>query len=250
MQIDRYAVAGLLMRPTWAVAALWLASTAAWAFQSREASRDAMLEEVRAMAATSERGGRRLSPRVLDAMRQVPRHEFVPPGLRARAYENRPLPIGDGQTISQPYIVALMTDLLQPRPTDRVLEIGTGSGYQAAILSRLVARVHSLEIVERHARAAAARLQALGYGDVEVRHGDGYAGWPERAPFDAIIVTAGADHVPAPLIAQLKPGGRMVIPVGRGDQELLLIEKRADGSVRRRSVLPVLFVPFTRGGPR
>lgn len=227
-----------------------LSSPAAPIGQSREASREAMLDAVRAMAAAAEPGGRRLSPRVVEAMRQVPRHEFVPPALRARAYENRPLPIGDDQTISQPYIVALMTDLLRPGPADRVLEIGTGSGYQAAILSRLVARVHSIEIIERHARAASARLAALGYGNVEVRHGDGYAGWPERAPFDAIIVTAGADHVPAPLVAQLKPGGRMVIPVGRGDQELLLLEKRADGSVRRRSVLPVAFVPFTRGGPR
>lgn len=235
------------MRSTIAViAALLLAPTAASAVQSREASREAMLDAVRAMAASSEPGGRRLSLQVLDAMRQVPRHEFVPPEVRARAYENRPLPIGDGQTISQPYIVALMTDLLRPRPTDRVLEIGTGSGYQAAVLSRLVARVHSVEIVERHARAASARLRAVGYGNVEVRHGDGYTGWPEHAPFDAIIVTAGADYVPAPLLAQLKPGGRMVIPIGRHDQELLLIEKRADGSVRRRSILPVLFVPFTR----
>lgn len=215
--------------------------------QGYEAEREAMIAVVRSTAAAAGVPGRpHISPAVLDALRSVPRHEFVPPSLRDRAYENRPLPIGEEQTISQPYIVALMTDLLEPRPGHVVLEVGTGSGYQAAVLSRLVGRVHSIEVVEPLARSSAARLARLGYANVEVRHGDGYGGWPERAPFDAIIVTAGADHVPPPLLAQLKPGGRMVIPVGRGDQELLLIEKRADGTVRRRSVLPVSFVPFTR----
>lgn len=221
------------------------------AMQSYEAAREEMVAAIRSMAASAGAPGKsRLSPAVLDAMRQVPRHEFVPPRLRARAYENRPLPIGEGQTISQPYIVALMTDLLAPAPSHKVLEIGTGSGYQAAVLSRLVARVYSIEVIEPLARSSAARLASLGFRNVAVRHGDGYAGWPEQGPFDSIVVTAGATDVPPPLVAQLKPGGRMVIPVGAGDQELLLIEKRADGSVRRRSILPVSFVPFTRARER
>lgn len=221
------------------------------ALQSYEAAREDMAAAIRSMAASAGAPGKsRLSPAVLDAMRQVPRHEFVPPRLRDRAYENRPLPIGEGQTISQPYIVALMTDLLAPEPNQKVLEVGTGSGYQAAVLSRLVERVYSIEVVEPLARSSAERLASLGFRNVAVRHGDGYAGWPEQAPFDSIIVTAGATDVPPPLVAQLKPGGRMVIPVGAGDQDLLLIEKRADGSVRRRSILPVSFVPFTRARGR
>lgn len=216
-------------------------------------ARERMVAEIRSIAATagvSDR--RRLSPAVLDAMGRVPRHRFVPEVLRAAAYADRPLPIGEGQTISQPYIVALMTDLLEPGPGDVMLEVGTGSGYQAAVLSGLVGKVYSIEIVEPLARQAAARLAALGYDNVVVRHGDGYAGWPEAAPFDGIIVTAGADHVPKPLIEQLKPGGRMVIPVGpsTGNQQLLLIEKRPDGSVRRRRLIPVSFVPFTRAEER
>ena len=214
---------------------------------AQAARRDAMVATIRATAAAAGVPEHRtLSPIVLDAMRQVPRHAFVPASLRDRAYEDEPLPIGEEQTISQPYIVALMTHLVRPEPDDRVLEIGTGSGYQAAILSQLVREVRTIEIVEPHARAAAARLASLGYRNVEVRHGDGYAGWPERAPFDAIVVTAGADHVPPALVAQLKPGGRMVIPVGRRRQELLLIEKQVDGQVTRRAILPVSFVPFTR----
>jgi len=214
-------------------------------------ARRRMVAEIRSLAATAGLlGDRRLSSKVLDALGRVPRHEFVPADLRPRAYENRPLPIGLDQTISQPFIVALMTDLLEPEPDDVVLEVGTGSGYQAAVLAELVRHVYSIEIVEPLARQAAGRLAALGYRNVTVRHGDGYAGWPAHGPFDAVIVTAGADHVPGPLVAQLKPGGRMVIPVGSGDQELLLIEKRSDGSVRRRSILPVTFVPFTRGERR
>jgi len=208
-----------------------------------------MVAQVRNLAATAGLPDRRaFAPRVLQALGRVPRHLFVPEELRDRAYEDRPLPIGEGQTISQPFIVALMTDLLEPKPDDVMLEVGTGSGYQAAILSGLVGQLYSIEIVEPLAQQAAERLRRLGYNNVVVRQGDGYAGWPEKAPFDGIIVTAGADHVPKPLLAQLKPGGRMVIPVGRtrGEQDLLLIEKRPDGSLRRHRVASVAFVPFTR----
>lgn len=187
-------------------------------------------------------------PRVLEAMRDVPRHEFVPAGVRHLAYQDSPLPIGLGQTISQPYIVALMTELIEPEPGDRVLEVGTGSGYQAAVAARLVEHVYSIEIVPELARAAAERLARLGVRNVTVREGDGYLGWPEEAPFDAILVTAGGDHVPPPLVEQLALGGRMVMPVGdvASGQILQLIEKRADGSVDVRDVIPVRFVPLTR----
>ncbi len=190
--------------------------------------------------------------RVLEAMKAVPRHEFVPAELRGRAYEDRPLPIGYSQTISQPYIVAFMTEQLAPKPTDRVLEVGTGSGYQAAVLARLVAEVFTIEIVEPLAARAKADLARLGFKNVQVRAGDGYRGWPEAAPFDAIIVTCAPDRVPEPLVQQLKDGGRMVIPVGDyGDQQLYVLEKRG-GKVERRAVLPVRFVPMTgeieRGG--
>lgn len=190
--------------------------------------------------------GRNVSdPRVIEAIAQVPRHEFVPAEIRSHAYEDRPLPIGYDQTISQPYIVAFMTEKLAPKRTDRVLEIGTGSGYQAAVLSRLVAEVYSIEIVEPLAKRAEEDLQRLGYRNVHVRAGDGYRGWPETAPFDAIIVTCAPDHVPAPLVAQLKDGGRMIIPVGPpGAQELVLLEKRA-GKLEKSAVLPVRFVPMT-----
>ncbi len=183
--------------------------------------------------------------RVLAAMRAVPRHEFVPANLRERAYEDRPLPIGDGQTISQPYIVAFMTEQLRLQPTDRVLEIGTGSGYQAAVLGKLVAEVYSIEIVERLARQSAMDLERLGFTNVHVRAGDGYQGWPDAAPFDAVIVTCAPDHVPEPLIRQLREGGRMIIPVGDANgQRLHVLEKRG-GSVEQRAVLPVMFVPMT-----
>ncbi len=192
--------------------------------------------------------GERADPNVLAAMRSVPRHLFVPERLRSQAYGDYPLPIGEDQTISQPSLVALMTHLLRPRPGDVVLEVGTGSGYQAAILSGLVGRVYSIEIVEPLARQAAERLRDLGYANVSVRHGDGYAGWPQHAPFDSIIVTAGAPHVPKPLVDQLKPGGRMVIPVGaaHSTQQLMLITKDANGRVRERRLIPVRFVPLTR----
>jgi protein-L-isoaspartate(D-aspartate) O-methyltransferase len=185
-------------------------------------------------------------PMTLRVMSKVPREKFVPPELRASAYEDRPLPIGYGQTISQPFIVAFMTQQLKPKSTDRVLEIGTGSGYQAAVLSELVAQVYTIEIVKPLAERSAALLRELGYKNVEVKAGDGYKGWPEHAPFDAIIVTAAPDHVPAPLVEQLKEGGRMIIPVGKTHaQELYLLEKRG-GQVRQTAVIPVRFVPLTR----
>jgi len=184
---------------------------------------------------------------VLAALGRVPRHEFVPVAERDRAYRNQPLPIGYGQTISQPYIVAVMTELLDPRPGDRVLEVGTGSGYQAAVLAELVKEVYTIEIIEPLGLAARKRLKTLGYDNVTVRIGDGYYGWPEKGPFDGIVVTAAASHVPPPLLAQLKPGGRMVIPVGSHflTQQLVLIEKKTDGTLQTRQLLPVMFVPLT-----
>ena len=184
---------------------------------------------------------------VLGAMRAVPRHEFVPPANRDRAYANRPLPIGHGQTISQPEVVAYMTGKLALEPGDKVLEVGTGSGYQAAILAQLVRHVVTIEIIEPLARSAARRLDRLGYRNVSVFHGDGYYGLEAQAPFDAIIVTAAAGHVPPPLIDQLKPDGRMIIPVGRSGwtQNLLLVERSAGGDVRTRNLMAVRFVPLT-----
>lgn len=183
--------------------------------------------------------------RVLEVMGKVPRHEFVPERLRSDAYEDGPLPIGYGQTISQPYIVAFMTEQLDPKPTDRVLEIGTGSGYQAAVLAELVKEVYTIEIIEPLAKRAEADLRRLGYTNVFVRVGDGYKGWPEAAPFDAIIVTCAPEEVPQPLIEQLKDGGRMIIPIGPvWDQELVLLRKQGD-KLEKRAVLPVRFVPMT-----
>ncbi len=186
-------------------------------------------------------------PRVLAAMRAVPRHLFVPPDLQRQAYADRPLPIGYDQTISQPYIVALMTDLLRPEPGHVVLEIGTGSGYQAAVLAELTREVYTMEIIEPLGIQAKKRLAQLGYRNLEVEVADGYYGWPTRAPFDGIMVTAAASHIPLALVQQLKPGGRMVIPVGTSflTQQLMLIEKRPDGSVVSRQMLPVRFVPLT-----
>jgi protein-L-isoaspartate(D-aspartate) O-methyltransferase len=186
--------------------------------------------------------------RVLAAMGKVPRHEFVPEHLADAAYEDHPLPIGYSQTISQPYIVALMTELLQLQLGARVLEVGTGSGYQAAILAEVGAQVYSIEILEPLAKASAELLQRLGYTSVQVKRDDGYLGWPEHAPYDAIVVTAAAEHVPPPLVEQLKKGGRLVIPVddGQARQTLLLVEKSADGTVTTHAVAPVMFVPLTR----
>ena len=183
--------------------------------------------------------------KILDVMGRVPRHRFVPENLQDDAYEDYPLPIGHGQTISQPYIVALMTQLVRPKPQCRALDIGTGSGYQAAILAELCKEVYSIEIVEPLADEARKRLDGLGYKNVKVRTGDGYRGWPEKAPFDVIVVAAAPEHVPQPLIEQLSPGGRLVIPVGDFSQQLLVIEKKRDGSIERKSVAPVRFVPMT-----
>jgi protein-L-isoaspartate(D-aspartate) O-methyltransferase len=184
-------------------------------------------------------------PAVLAAMEAVPRHLFVPESERGEAYADHPLPIGGGQTISQPYIVALMTELLGAGKHGKVLEIGTGSGYHAAVLSRVVGEVYSMEIVPSLGEEARATLARLGYGNVHVRVGDGYKGWPEEAPFDAILLTAAPPSIPEPLLAQLKPGGRMVLPVGTVAQELLVLTKRSDGTVETRNVLPVRFVPMT-----
>jgi protein-L-isoaspartate(D-aspartate) O-methyltransferase len=221
-----------------------------------ERERTARAEMVRTIAAiAAEAGGdavpRAIDPTVLAVMGRVPRHEFVPAAERDSAYEDRPLPIGYGQTISQPYIVALMTDLLKLPRGGTALEVGTGSGYQAAVLAELGARVYTMEIVPQLARDAADRLRNLGYGKVDVRQGDGYHGWPEAAPFDGIVVTAAATQIPPPLVAQLKPGGRMVIPVGPAFmvQQLLLVEKTADGRITTEVLLPVSFVPLTRESP-
>ena len=188
-----------------------------------------------------------LNKRVLEAIGEVPRHQFVPTSQIPLAYLNRPLPIGHGQTISQPYIVALMTHLLETQEDHRVLEVGTGSAYQAAVLSRLVKKVYSMEIIDALATQARQRLHKLGYDNVETRLADGYYGWPEAAPFDSIIVTAAGSRIPPPLLDQLKPGGRMVLPVGDlfSVQHLILVEKAADGTLTTRQILPVRFVPLT-----
>lgn len=227
-----------------------LVGSAAMAFaqDDRAAERRQMVDEVVALAGlvARETGHGALDPRVLDAMAKVRRHEFVPPPQRRAAYRNRPLSIGAGQTISQPFVVALMTDLLELEPDDKVLEIGTGSGYQAAVLAELAREVYTIEIVESLGKGAAKTLDRLGYTNVQTRIGDGYQGWPEHAPYDAIIVTAAPDHVPPALIEQLKAGGRLVIPVGKLAQELMVITKNADGTTTRNEIVPVQFVPLTR----
>ncbi|MGB5605702.1 MAG: protein-L-isoaspartate(D-aspartate) O-methyltransferase [Gammaproteobacteria bacterium] len=212
-------------------------------------ARLAMVEVIRDFARLTslELDQEALDPRVLDAMAAVPRHRLVPEANRDAAYENRPVSIGHGQTISQPYIVAVMTDLLKLKPGDTVLEVGTGSGYQAAILAELVDRVYTIEIIEPLGLRARRDLAQLGYKNIESGIGDGYYGWEEQAPFDAIVVTAAASHIPPPLIAQLKNGGRMVIPVGSRFmvQQLILVEKDGDGKTVTRQILPVRFVPLT-----
>ncbi len=210
-----------------------------------------MVSEVDAMYAETrgETGLVAMSPAVRAALGKVERHRLVPPAQASAAYRNHPLPIGSGQTISQPYIVALSTDLLAPQADHVVLEVGTGSGYQAAVLAEVVKQVYSIEVIESLGRAAAARLAELGYRNVEVRIGDGYQGWPEKAPFDGILVTAAAPQVPPALVEQLKTGGRMVIPVGGSDaiQYLKVLTKRADGGYDEKRVLPVRFVPLVPG---
>ena len=206
---------------------------------------DALYAETRA-----ETGLAAMSPPVRAALGKVERHRLVPPAQQPAAYANRPLPIGNGQTISQPYIVALSADLLSPKPGDVVLEVGTGSGYQAAVLAEVVQQVYSIELIETLGRSAAAKLNEMGYGNVEVRIGDGYAGWPEKAPFDGIVVTAAAPSIPRALVEQLKPGARMVIPVGSDGfiQYLKLVTRRADGGYDEKEVIPVRFVPLVPGG--
>jgi protein-L-isoaspartate(D-aspartate) O-methyltransferase len=211
--------------------------------------RAALVKEIAAEAAETAgyTGREHFNPRVMEVMGSVPRHLFVPEPVRPAAYVNRPLPIGNGQTISQPYIVALMTDLLEPKPEHKVLEVGTGSGYQAAVLAKLVRHVYSIEIVKPLGEQAAKLLRTQGYDNVTVRIGDGYHGWPEHAPFDSIIVTAAAESIPPALVKQIKPGGRMVIPVGEqfSLQTLKIVEKDAKGAVTTRGALPVRFVPLT-----
>jgi len=241
--ILRYVILGLVLT--------LLSSVSAGPADPYAAERSRLVDEVRALTAETrdETGRKTLDPRVLDVLGKVPRHQFVPADQEKYAYKNRPLPIGYGQTISQPYIVALMTDLLDVKPGSRVLEIGTGSGYQAAILDEMGADVYTIEIVEPLGLRAEKVLAELGHHEVKVRIGDGYFGWEAFAPFDAIIVTAAASHVPPPLVKQLKPGGRMVIPVGAQflTQHLQLVEKQPDGAVTSKQILPVRFVPLTGG---
>ena len=232
-----------------ALAALTLPSAASGRDDLDTARRRLLAEIDDDMRATAGSTGRTaLSPAVRRALETVPRERFVPPQFVSRAYENRPLPIGHDQTISQPFIVALMTELLDPRPTDVMLEVGTGSGYQAAVLAACVRKVYSIEILAPLAQQARVALDAAGVRNVETRVGDGYRGWPEAAPFDGIIVTAAPDHVPPALVEQLKPGGRLVIPVGTNSfsQELLVIRKDADGRAVSRRTIAVRFVPLTR----
>ncbi len=229
-----------------------LTSSSALAQEVTEAARDEMIAAIEGHARNAlgalEDGA--IDPAVLDAMRQIPREAFVPEDVKAFAYEDSPLPIGYSQTISQPFIVALMTDLLNVGPGDTVLEIGTGSGYQAAVLSPLVDQVYSIEIVSELGERAAGTLEEQGFENVETRVADGYYGWAEAAPFDGIVVTAAAGQIPPPLVEQLEPGGKMIIPIGTpfSAQMLMLVEKQEDGSITTRQILPVQFVPFTGAG--
>jgi protein-L-isoaspartate(D-aspartate) O-methyltransferase len=227
---------------------LCAAAASAVPADDRADERRRMVETIEAHARSPDSGvaGGTLDLRVLEALRAVPRHAFVPDEAAKAAYADRPLPIGLGQTISQPYIVALMTHLVDAKPGDRVLEIGTGSGYQAAVLAQLVGEVYSVEIVETLARRAGETLSRLGYGNVITRIGDGYQGWAEHAPYDAIVVTAAPDHVPPELVTQLKPGARLVIPVGTLFQDLMVVTKAADGRTTSTSIVPVRFVPLSR----
>ena len=226
--------------------AAWLAALIGSAALAQSADRDLRARRLDMVERQMRQRGVS-DPRVLDALRKVPRERFVPAELESRAYEDNPLPIGQGQTISQPFIVAHMTEALEVSPAARVLEIGTGSGYQAAVLAEIAREVYTIEIVPQLAQRAAALLRSLGYANTYVREGDGYAGWPEHAPFDRIIVTAAPDNIPRPLIEQLAPGGRLVIPVGPEGrtQWMTIVDKTTRGLVERRTI-PVQFVPFTR----
>ncbi|MDM8547272.1 protein-L-isoaspartate(D-aspartate) O-methyltransferase [Candidatus Venteria ishoeyi] len=216
-----------------------------------EQKRMDMIEEIQSMSGLTgnKTGHKRFSDKVMTALAKVKRHELVPETTRVNAYANRPLPIGHGQTISQPYIVALMTELLAPEAEHKILEVGTGSGYQAAVLAEIVSQVYSIEIIEPLGQRAQQDLQRLGYQNIQLKVADGYYGWKEAGPFDGIIVTAVASHIPPPLIKQLKPGGHMVIPVGGRFQvqQLMLVEKDSNGKVKTRQILPVRFVPLTGG---
>ena len=235
--------------PRWLIAMAILSWFPVGAAADFDAARRQMAVEIAADAARAATwtGRAALSPRVMAAMGKVERHRFVPPALAPQAYLNRPLPIGDGQTISQPFIVALMSDLLDLSPGDKVLEVGTGSGYQAAVLASLVKQVYTMDIVDALARDAEARLRRLGYDNVEVRSGNGRLGWPEHAPYDAILVAAATPAIPPALVAQLKPGGRLVIPLGAAHeaQELRVLDKDLQGRLHEHGVLPVAFVPLT-----
>jgi protein-L-isoaspartate(D-aspartate) O-methyltransferase len=238
--------------PSLAALAALLSGPGAGASDPYAPLREELVQEVQDQVAMlgDELGFDRLDPAVAQAMRRVPRHAFVPRPLRFESYGNHPLPIGYGQTISQPFIVAIMSDLLDVKPGDKVYELGTGSGYQAAVLGEMGVKVWSVEIVPELAARAEETLDRLGYGDVHVRAGDGYQGWPEAAPFDAVIMTAALDHVPPPLVEQLRPGGRLVMPIGDTPwgQQLVVMEKTADGRLERRDLLPVRFVPVTGDG--
>jgi protein-L-isoaspartate(D-aspartate) O-methyltransferase len=242
----------MMPRPLLSVLGLITALTSAGAMGEDQFERDraALLREIASMARETgaETGRPEFSLRVMQAMRKVPRHRFVDAAQAGSAYANRPLSIGHGQTISQPYIVALMTELLDAKRGDTVLEIGTGSGYQAAVLAELVAKVYTIEIIEPVGKRAERVLREIGYANIQTRIGDGYHGWPEHAPYDGILVTAAAPEVPTALVKQMKPGARMVIPVGASGQAQVLqvLVKQPDGSVSTRQTLPVRFVPFTR----
>jgi protein-L-isoaspartate(D-aspartate) O-methyltransferase len=246
----------MLRRSLLLAAALIAAVSCPWTAQAQDdhaERRQRMVEVIERYAwhLEAELGARKIDKRVLEAMGVLPRHLFVPEDRRREAYADRPVPIGHGQTISQPLIVAFMTHLLEVEPDDVVLELGTGSGYQAAVLAKLVKSVCSIEIIPDLGNTAAEVLGSLGLDNVRTRIGDGYYGWPECGPFDAIVVTAAAGHIPPPLVAQLKPGGKMIIPVGSPyvTQQLVLIDKLADGRVTTRQMLAVRFVPLVREAP-
>ena len=234
---------------TWLCGLCLLCLATTGSADSYDERQQALWEEVAAMVdwLGGELGFKQLSPPVVAALHKVPRHLFVPADQRDQAYANRPLPIGHGQTISQPFIVAIMTELLQIEPGDRVFELGTGSGYQAAVLDAMGAEVFSMEIIAELGQQARETLDAHGFGAVRSKIGEGYMGWETHAPFDAIVVTAAGDHIPPPLLQQLKPGGRMVIPVGSryATQRLVLVTRDADGVIRTRDLTPVTFVPLT-----
>lgn len=240
---------GILLGRGIIVGILGLVGAMSWAVEDYQQQREQLVAKISGdvIETRGYTGKQSLNERVMQVLGTLGRHRFVPPNLQSSAYENRPLPIGYGQTISQPYIVALMTDMLEPEAGDVVLEIGTGSGYQAAVLSRLVGQVYTIEIIPELATAAKQRLTRLGFSNIKIKNADGYYGWQEQAPFDAIIVTAASSHIPPPLVHQLKPGGVLIIPVGPAFQvqQLTLVRKSLENEITTRQILPVRFVPFT-----